>query len=403
MSGGHQPAFRWGAPADGFRGRIEDFGHLNPVQHRAIRKGLKLMCREIQMGVAAAQRALSDAGSGIGQYDPERTGVVFGCDHIVTLPEEFTSAVARCMDRERGFEFQEWGRKGLAAVTPLWLLKYLPNMPASHVAIYNDLRGPNNSLTYREASANIALGEAAAKIRRGLAELMVAGATGSSLAPLRSIQLAVHSPWAQNGDDPSMACRPFDRDRSGSVGGEGAAALVLEGLAEAQARGARIYGEVLGHGSSLVIDRDSVADIRRASANAMRAALDSAGLRARQVGHVQAHGAASRQGDIDESRAIQDVFGPPPAVPVTAAKSYFGNLGAGGGCVELIAGLLALRQQRLFPVLHCTHPDPACPIQVVTTDGVAPGRTLLNLNYTPQGQASAVIVGLPEFEFCTFP
>ena len=177
-----QRAFPVYAPASDFSSKIDDFGPLNPTQKKSIRKGLKLMCREIAMGVAAAQRALHDADVALGEhYASERSGVVYGCDHIVTLPQEFSAAVKACAEQGT-FEFGQWGEAGLSEVTPLWLLKYLPNMPASHIAIYNDLRGPNNSLTYREASSNVAIGEAYETIRRGSADLMVAGATGSSIA-----------------------------------------------------------------------------------------------------------------------------------------------------------------------------------------------------------------------------
>lgn len=143
---------KFAAEARDFTGSIDDFGPLESEKKKAIRKGLKIMCRESQMGVAAAQRALSDAGLGDSQkLDPERAGVVFGSDYMLTLPEDFSAGILRCLDADGNFDFSHWASDGLPHVTPLWLLKYLPNMPASHVAIYNDLRGPNNSITLREA------------------------------------------------------------------------------------------------------------------------------------------------------------------------------------------------------------------------------------------------------------
>src|SRR5688572_15012645 len=131
------------AEAREFTGQIEDFGPLEGEQKKAIRKGLKTICREAQMGIAAAQLALTDAGLAIGRYDPERTGVVFGSDYMVTVPEEFTEPVRQCLGEDRKFRFSRWASDGIRQMSPLWLLKYLPNMPASHLAIYNDLRGPN--------------------------------------------------------------------------------------------------------------------------------------------------------------------------------------------------------------------------------------------------------------------
>ncbi|MEM8679500.1 MAG: beta-ketoacyl-[acyl-carrier-protein] synthase family protein [Planctomycetota bacterium] len=384
-----QQAFELYAPATDFKGKIDDFGPLEPAQKKAIRKGLKLMCREISMGVAAAQLALTNARLQADAYTPERSGVVYGCDHIVTLPQEFSGAIEAC-SQNGDFEFGAWGTRGLNEVTPLWLLKYLPNMPASHIAIYNDLRGPNNSLTYREASSNVAIGEAYETIRRGSADMMIAGATGSSIAPLRAVQLSLVSPWCLNGVAPDQASRPFEAKRTGMVAGEGAAAIVLESLEAAEARGATIVGEILGHGSSTVIDQNSAADPQRALQNAMRNALRSSALAAENVGHVHAHGNGTPSGDEAEARAIAEFFGDHQPV-VAAAKSYFGNLGAASGLVELIASLLAIDHQQLFRTLNYETPDPACPIRLAQGTEHAPGTSVLNLNYTPQGQASAVV------------
>jgi 3-oxoacyl-[acyl-carrier-protein] synthase II len=130
-----------------------------------------------------------------------------------------------------------------------------------------------------------------------------------------------------------------------------------------------------------------------ALANAMRAALREAVCSPDNVGHIHAHGLGARQSDIDEARALAEVFGPRAAqVPVTAAKSYFGNLGAASGVVELIASTLAFGRGALFPVLNYETPDPECPVAAVTADGVDPGESFLNLSTTPQGQASCVLV-----------
>jgi 3-oxoacyl-[acyl-carrier-protein] synthase II len=382
---------RLGAEARDFTGKIEDFGPLEKSIQRQIKKALKLMCREIEMAVASAQMALAHAGLAPGSYDPDRTGAVFGCDYILTMPDEFADGIKTCMNGNGEFHFEQWGEKGLPKVTPLWLLKYLPNMPASHVAIYNDLRGPNNSLTHREAAANLAVGEAYTTIRRGWADTMMAAATGTRIHPLRTVHVSLYEECAKGGE-PSRACRPFDLGRTGMVLGEGAATIVLEELQTARRRGARILGEVIGHGSSSVVDRNDAPDTELAMVNAMTAALRSAGLAPSRIGHVHAHGLSTRKGDAEEARAIRRVFADRPDVPVVAAKSYFGNLGAGAGMVELIASLLALEHGRLFRVLNYETPDPECPVHAVRTDDVEPGDTFLNVSITPQGQASAVVV-----------
>jgi 3-oxoacyl-[acyl-carrier-protein] synthase II len=376
-----------------FRGKIEDFGPLDKDQSKAIRKGMKVMCRECQMGVAAAQGALADAKVGSGRTDPMRTGIAFGTDYMISLPDEFTEGILQCVDEDGRFDAARWPTEGMPKMSPLWLLKYLPNMPASHLAIYNDLRGPNNSLTMREAAANVAIGEAYQTILRGSADVMSVGATGTRTHPMKIVHAFQQEELAVGNGDPTRASRPFDRNRSGMVLGEGAGAIVLEELNSAQSRGATIHGEVLGSASSAVVGRSLVARRDQAMINVLRATLASAGVDPNDVGHVHAHGLSTRSCDAAEARAICEVFGQrAKPVPVVAAKSYFGNLGAGGGMVELVASLLALEHDYLFPVLNYECPDPECPIAVVTLPGAPSGASFINLNVTPQGQASAVMV-----------
>lgn len=381
-----------GGEARAFTGDIANFGPLEKTLQRTIKKGLKVMCREIQMGVAAAQLALVDANLAPPQRVSERTGVAFGSDYIMTLPQEFTDGILNCLDAEGKFHFERWGQQGLTKVDPLWLLKYLPNMPASHVAIYNDLRGPSNSITLREASANLSVGEAYETIVRGSADAMVVGATGSRVHPLRSVQVFLQEEVASGDGDPATLSRPFDRGRRGMVLGEGAGVLILEELESAQRRGARILAEVLGHGSSAVGAREGVAHREQAIVNAFTQALRRASLGPEKLGHIHAHGLATRGSDADEARGIRRVVGDQP-VPVVAAKSYFGNLGAGSGLVETAASILALQHGRLFPVLNCDELDPECPITPVRSHDVPAGDSFVNLNMTPQGQAGAVVVG----------
>lgn len=183
--------------------------------------------------------------------------------------------------------------------------------------------------------------------------------------------------------------------------GEGAAAVTLETESAAASRGAAVWGRLLGWGSSAAGNRVGVADRSQALVNAMRMALAQAGVSVDQVGHVHAHGLGTIAGDQEEGRALETVFaerrvGP---VPVVAAKSYFGNLGAGSGMVELITSLVSLRRGTLFPILNLEQVDPECigqadRVQLVRTHDVPAGRNVLNINVTPQGQASAVVVSL---------
>ncbi|HEY4761242.1 MAG TPA: beta-ketoacyl-[acyl-carrier-protein] synthase family protein [Thermoguttaceae bacterium] len=377
-----------------FQGEIDDFGPLDKEQKKAIRKGSKLMCRECQMGVAAAQLALSDARLTIGNANPDRTGISFGSDYMLSPPEEFIEGIKQCLDEEGRFQFSRWGSEGLPKMSPLWLLKYLPNMPASHIAIYNDLRGPNNSLTLREASANIAVGEAFQIILRGSADAMLCGSTGTRLHSMKTIHVIQQEELASLDVEPARACRPFDLHRTGMVLGEGAGAIMIEELSTAQARGATIYGEVLAAASSSVVQPSLLARREQALSNVMHNVLKAADIKPDEVGHIHAHGLSTRTCDIEEARAINQVFGArTKSVPVVAAKSYFGNLGAGGAMVELIASIMAMHHGRLFPILNYETPDPECPVTAVTNGAIEAGKSFINLSVTPQGQASAVLIG----------
>ena len=385
---------RNGAEARYFTGDIEQFGDLDKTIQRAIRKGQKVMCREIEMGVAAAQLALLVSGLSVDARDPDRTGVIYGCDYIMTLPEEFSAGVRKCIDEEGKFNFSIWAELGLPQVNPLWLLKYLPNMPASHIAIYNDLRGPNNSLTIREASAGAAIAEAHSTLSRGHADALVVGATGSRVLPFRALQACMQDQLASDCEDPSRMARPFSSDRDGAVLGEGAGAMMVETLAHATARGANILAEILGYGSSAVGVTHEPRFQQIALKNAIKAAMRNANgkdsPKPSSLGHIHAHGLGTVETDAQEASAIEDVFGGPDvAPPVVAAKSYFGNLGAGSGMVEVIASLLCLEEGRLFRTLNCDSPASDCPIRIADTDTPA-GNSFISVNVTPQGQANAV-------------
>ena len=376
-----------------FTGDIEQFGELERGTQRLIRKGMRMMCREIQMGVAASQKALEHARINLATIDPERIGIVYGCDYIQTTPDEYGDAVKRCLDENGKFDFTRWAEHGISQMNPLWLLKYLPNMPASHIAIYNDLRGPNNSLTMREPAGNQAITEAYFCILRSHADVMLAGSTGTRIHPLKSVQASMQETFAGPGREPEEASRPFDLGRQGMIMGEGAGAILLERRDAALARGSTIYGEITGFGASTVIDDDGTPRIDKALENVIRQALETAGMEPGEVGHIHAHGLSCPVTDVQEATAIQSVFGDRSSpIPVVAAKSSFGNLGAGSGTVELISSLLAFKHDRLFPVLNYQTPDPDCPLNVVVTGDISPGDSVLNLSVSPQAQASSLLI-----------
>ena len=383
----------FGGEARQFSGNIDDFGELAKDVKKTIRKALKMMCRETMMAVAVSQQAVADAGFGTEPMDPERSGVVFGSDYMLSPPDDFAEGMIKCGAAEDQYDYSRWGDEGLGEMNPLWMLKFLPNMPASHIAIINDLRGPNNSLTLREISGLAALREAAQTIQRGQADQMVAGATGTRLHPFKTVHAIQTEELAHPECKPAEASRPFDSNRTGMVVGEGAGAVVLEELESARRRGATIYGELAGTGLSTVTDVQLSGRRNQALASAARLALDEAGLSAEQLGHVNAHGLATRQCDADEAEAIASVLGSATeSAPVVAAKSYFGNLGAGSCVVELIASTVALGKGNLFRTLNFETPEPQNPLAVTQHDDVPAGESFLKLSVTPQAQAGALVV-----------
>jgi 3-oxoacyl-[acyl-carrier-protein] synthase II len=387
---------RFGGYARCFTGDIGDFGPLDKGMQRSIKKNQKVMCREIEMGVAACQLALHHAGlSDPAVRDPDRFGIVYGSDYIITRPEEYADGVAACLDSNHHFQNALWPQTGRPQVNPLWLLKYLPNMPASHVAIYNDLRGPSNSVTIREASSGASIAEAVSAIRRGAADVMLAGATGSRMEPLRALHFIASEPLAKQTANPAEMSRPYDVTRDGALIGEGAGAVVLESLDRAVARGAKIWGEVVAGASSAVGSIGKTRDnIRIAVGNVtqslMRRGTEAGVSFAPDQWHFHGCGKSEVDGDASEANGIRDGIGNLD-VPVTAAKSYFGNLGAGSGAIEIVASCLALDRQQLFPVLNTRQLDPKCPIRLAKASD-APGEAFAHIAYSAQGQACGILI-----------
>lgn len=383
------------AVPDHIGGEIKDFNDKTSKNYIRQRKSIKVMCREIQLGVAAATLALEDAKIAEGGVDPERLGVVYGANLMLSPPEKLAKACYACTDPEtHKFRHERWGTEGMGDMEPLWLLQYLPNMPACHIGISADARGPNNSLTQGEASGNLAVGEALRVIQRDHADVIITGTTGTTLHPVKSLHAAMWDVLAHANGDPGRACRPFDLNRSGQVIAEGAATLILEAESHALRRGARILGHVLGAGSACVIDRAGHPNLRRAMMLAMSDALRDAGVEPQDIGHLNAHGLATPEADPLEAAAILDVFGDyGRKIPVTALKSYFGNPGASCGTLEVAGSLLGLSHGVVPRTLNFETPDPACPLNVVAGESLpVSNRLFLKVNVTRTGQASAIVI-----------
>jgi 3-oxoacyl-[acyl-carrier-protein] synthase II len=369
-----------------FGGEVPDF---DPKQYVRPRKSLKVMSRDIQLAFAAADMACADAGLRQGPLDPERMGVVLGADMMPCDLDELLGTYRGCLVEGR-FDFRRWGQAFPAELFPLWMLKYLPNMPACHIGIAQDARGHNNTVTLGEVSTLSAICEAARVLGRGQADVMIAGGVGAKIH---------HAFWArhqvlgysQHDSNPSAACRPFDAQRDGVVYGEGAGVLILESRRHAEQRQARILARLLGFAAAFEPCQNGQPCQGLAIRRATMGALKAAKLATADIGYVIAHGASTLPDDRVEAQALCATFGD---VPVTAPKSYFGHLGAAAGALEAVLGVLAFEHELIPPTLNYEYPDPQCPINVIHGQPLRLGQpNVLILSHSPNGQAVALVLG----------
>jgi 3-oxoacyl-[acyl-carrier-protein] synthase II len=375
--------------------RIQD--HV-PKTHR---KATKLMCRDIELAVIAARDAIAGSGlitKGIDpehvNVDPTRVGINVGAGMISCDLVELAPAVGASTTDGR-FDLHKWGKQGLELITPLWLLKYLPNMLACHISIIHDIQGPSNSITCAEASAHLAIGEAAQVVARGDADIVLAGAAETKVHPLLLIrQLLLHR-MAASVDAPEAACRPFDADARGSIFGEGAGMVVLENLEHARKRGARILAELVGIGQSHSISsayerlEPEGAGLRMA----MEKALEDAGIGPEELDLVIPHGTGVPPDDRAEARAIAAALGSAARkVPVWPTKSMLSTTGAASGALDLVVAVQAITEGVTPAARNFARPADGCDLNIATTPRQGRIRHALCCSYTHGGQTAALLV-----------
>ncbi len=361
-------------------GEVWDF---HPEEFVKARKSLKLMSRDIQLAVAASRLAIQDSKIVLDQIDRTRAGVTLGSGLINNELEELGSGIRASLDETGQFQMGRFGREGIRAMFPLWLLKYLPNMPACHVSIAHGLKGPSNTLTTYSTGAVQAVGEAFRVIERGDADVMLAGATDSKLNPLGLSRLYLLGVLSEKNHLPGEVYRPFDRRRDGVVLGEGAGIFVLEEKEHAVKRGAKIYGEIWGY-NARVHSQEKV----------MQNALADAGCDLKDIGFVHANGSGLPREDVQEAESIARIFSNGSRhVPVTASKSLTGHLVDASGASELGLSLLSLERQLLPPITNLDEPDPRCDLNFVRDTPQALGRpAFLVHTFGFSGQSAALVV-----------
>jgi 3-oxoacyl-[acyl-carrier-protein] synthase II len=325
-----------------------------------------------RFAAAAAQQALTDAGLlNDAKVDRTRCGVYLGSGEGIQDFQNLISLVSQTYQRDRReVNAVAFTQSGLVRFHPGREFEQEPHTTPAHLAAYFDLQGPNfNCLTACAASSQ-AVGEAAELIRHGDADVMLSGGAHSMIHPLGMTGFNLLTALSTRNAEPTRASRPFDLQRDGFVLGEGAGMLVLEELEHAKRRGAPIYAELTGYGTTADAFRvtDSHPDGRGAIA-CIRMAMKDSGLATTDIGYVNAHGTSTQVNDKVETLAIKKVLGEDAyRIPVSSSKSMMGHLIAAAGAVELIITVMAMRRGVLPPTINYEYPDPECDLDYIPNE-----------------------------------
>ena len=325
--------------------------------------------RNILFAVGAAKQAMDDSGLMDARMDPSRLGVYLGAGEG---QQDFHLVMGLIAESQRDgqVDLEKFTRSGLQRLHAQTELEQEPNMPAGHLAGLFDAQGPNlNCLTACAASSQ-AIGEATEIIRRGDADAMLSGGAHSMIHPFGVTGFNLLTALSTHNEDPQGASRPFDRNRDGFVLGEGAGMVILEELEHAMKRGARIYGEIAGYGSTA--DAYRITDIHpegRGAVACIRMAFRDAELNPEDVHYINAHGTSTEVNDKVETAAIKHTFAHAAyKTPVSSIKSMMGHLIAAAGSVEAITCLLSIRDGVVPPTINYCTPDPDCDLDYIPNE-----------------------------------
>jgi 3-oxoacyl-[acyl-carrier-protein] synthase II len=332
-----------------FAAEVKGFDPVALFGARETRK----MDRFTQFAMAVAVEALEQSGLKVDEANRDRIGVVIGTGigGISTLLEQVEVL------RERGPE----------RVSPFLVPMMISDSAPGMIAIRFGVRGPNMALATACASGNNVIGEALEMIRRGAADVMIAGASEAAIVPVAMAGLNVMTALSTRNDDPQTASRPFDKERDGFLMGEGAGILILESLDNAQARGAKILCEISGYGTTDDAHHISApAENGAGAAMAMKLALQNANLDLDDIGYINAHGTSTPLNDKSETAAIKTVFGEQAYnIPISSTKSMTGHLLGASGAIEAVFCTLAIRDEILPPTINYHTPDPECDLDYI--------------------------------------
>ncbi len=376
-----------------FAGEVKNFDVLPYLgEHK---KNAKLMSRAMRFAVGAAALAVDDAEIETSALDPARFGVCMGAGITPVDVSELAGPIMRAVGSDGEFDMGRFVQARAESIFPLWLMQHLPNMAAAHISILHRAMGPNNTIVTACAAGTQAVGDAFRLIARGDADVMLAGGCDSRLDPQLFVAYSAMKAMSGSLRPPSEVSRPFDAERDGFVLGEGAAILVLESYEHARARGATIYAEVKGYGSSF----DAFGITRpepegRGAALSMTAALREAKVDPSEVDYINAHGTSTKLNDLMETVAVKRVFGHRAAsIPMSSQKSMIGHLIGASGAVEAAATAISLQRGVVPPTINLATPDPACDLDYVpNTSREIPLRTAVSNSFGFGGQNATLVM-----------
>ncbi|MDG2424009.1 MAG: beta-ketoacyl synthase N-terminal-like domain-containing protein [Phycisphaerales bacterium] len=382
----------------------EDFS-IRKIVPKSYRKATKVMCRDIELAIGAASAAVTDAGlitaaNADGKdptINPERMGCHVGAGLICSEVNELTAALWPSRGPDGLFDLHHWGEQGMENLTPLWLLKYLPNMLACHVTIVHECRGPSNTITCCESSSALSLGESMRVIERGDADACLTGGAESRLNPMAYYRQCCSGRLAETSsdDDHSTVLRPFDPKASGTLLGEGGGILVLESRECLEQRGGRARATIEGFACTQSFDDDGFGASADCLGDAIAAALTSAKCSPEDIDAIVPFGSSIPAIDAAERDAIHANLGDRASdIPLICTIPYTGNCTAGNGAIGLCVAAAAISEQKLPARLHAGTPDG---LNASAADAMnAKLKRVLVMSASQGGQNTAVVLGSAE-------
>ncbi len=347
-----------------FSAEVKDYDYTKHVKNPALHEHGN---RASKFVLGATAQACTQAGIDIetdspaDRIDRSRLGIYLGAGEGSVDNDGFFNSIANAWDsKTEQMDWPKWAQTAFTKMTAMCELEQEANMPAAHVALLTGARGPSRSCLTACAASTQAIGEAAMIIRRGDADIMIAGGAHSMIHPLGLMGFNRLTALSTRNDSPQTASRPFSASRDGFVLGEGAAIIILESLDSAKKRNAKIIAEVIGFGSSS--DAFRITDMHedaRGAIQAITAAINDAGLTNKDIDYISTHGTSTKENDSIETKAIKSVFaGHAKNIPASSAKSMLGHLIGAAGAAELITCILAIRDNVLPPTINLNDPDP---------------------------------------------